>query len=135
MRVVFGSLKCCLDIWLSNMFDCIHVYIFLFFEKLFLSNLNSFSIPLDSKAIYRAFWASLLDRYYHNLDPSRLLIFNPESYSTATRSIEEVSVCLIASRSIEVYLLWTPLDSYFLLFISWQLLTPLDPSRNWDFYK
>ena len=37
-----------LDPWLSCMFDCIHVYVFLFFEKLFLSSLDSFSTPLDS---------------------------------------------------------------------------------------
>ena len=47
-RDVFKSLKCCLDLWLSSMLDCIHVYVFLLFEKLFLSNLDSFSIPLDS---------------------------------------------------------------------------------------
>ena len=33
VRDVFESLKCCLDLWLSSMFDCIHVCVFLFFEK------------------------------------------------------------------------------------------------------
>ena len=47
LRDVFESLKCCLDLWLSNMVDCIHICVFLFFEKLFLSNLDSFSIALD----------------------------------------------------------------------------------------
>ena len=28
MRDVFESLKCCLDLWLSSMFDCIHVVFF-----------------------------------------------------------------------------------------------------------
>ena len=48
LRDVFESSKCCLDLWLSSMLDCINVYVFLFFEKLFLSNLDSFSIPLDA---------------------------------------------------------------------------------------
>ena len=48
LRDDVGSSKCCLDLWLSSMFDCIHVCVFLLFEKLFLSNLDSFSIPLDS---------------------------------------------------------------------------------------
>ena len=43
----FESLKCCLDLWLRSMLDCIHICVFLFFEKLFLSNLDSFSISLD----------------------------------------------------------------------------------------
>ena len=46
--LIFESLKCCLDLWLSSMFDCIKVFVLLFFEKLFLSNLDSFSIPLDT---------------------------------------------------------------------------------------
>ena len=36
LRDVFESLKCCLDFWLSSMLDCIHFYVFLFHEKLFL---------------------------------------------------------------------------------------------------
>ena len=48
LRDDFESLKCCLDLWLSSMFDCIHVCVFLFFKKLYLSNLNSFLTPLDS---------------------------------------------------------------------------------------
>ena len=48
MRDVFESLKCCLDLWLSSMFDYIHICVFLFFEKQFLSNLDNFSIPLNS---------------------------------------------------------------------------------------
>ena len=61
IRDVFESLKYFLDLWLSSMFDCIHICVFLFFEKLFLSNLdnfsiplNNFSIPLNNQAIYRA---------------------------------------------------------------------------------
>ena len=48
MKDDFERLKYCLDLWLSSMFDCIHICVFLFFEKLFLSNLNSSSKPLDS---------------------------------------------------------------------------------------
>ena len=49
IRDVFESLKCCFDLWLSSMFDCIHVYVFLFFEKMFLNNLDSFSNLLTAR--------------------------------------------------------------------------------------
>ena len=45
LRDDFESSKCCLDPWLSCMFDCIYICVFLFFEKLFLSNLNNSSTP------------------------------------------------------------------------------------------
>ena len=44
----FESSKCCLDPWLSCVFDYIHVYVFLYFEKLFSSNLDSSLTPLDA---------------------------------------------------------------------------------------
>ena len=47
LRDDFESIKCFLNLCLSSMFDCIHIYVFLFFEKLFLSNLDGFSIALD----------------------------------------------------------------------------------------
>ena len=67
LRDDFESLKCCLDLQLCSMLDCIHVCVFLFFEKLFLSNLDSYWTPLDSQAIYRALSAS----FYHILIASR----------------------------------------------------------------
>ena len=48
LRDDFKSLKYYLDLWLSSMFDCIHVCVFLLFEKLFLRNLDSYSIHFDS---------------------------------------------------------------------------------------
>ena len=33
LRDVFERSKCCLDPWLSCMFDYIHVFVFLLFEK------------------------------------------------------------------------------------------------------
>ena len=48
LRDDFESSKCCLDPLLSCMFDCIHVCVFLLFEKLFLSNLDSSLTPLDT---------------------------------------------------------------------------------------
>ena len=32
-RCFLESLKCCLDLWLSSMLDCIHICVFLFLEK------------------------------------------------------------------------------------------------------
>ena len=46
LRDVFKSLKCCLDLCLRSMFDYIHICVFLSFEKLFSSDLDSFSIAL-----------------------------------------------------------------------------------------
>ena len=46
-RDVCESLKYCSNLWLSSMLDCIHICVFLFFEKLFLSNIDNFSISLD----------------------------------------------------------------------------------------
>ena len=107
MRDAFECLKCCLDLWLSSIFNCIHICVFLFFEKLFLSNLDT-----SRQLGYLSSLFSFLSRYcYRNLNPSRFLRFNLDSFSTTTWSIEEVSGCSIASRSIEVYLLWIPLDS------------------------
>ena len=31
----FGSSKCCLDLWLHSMFDCIHVSVFQFLKNYF----------------------------------------------------------------------------------------------------
>ena len=101
----FESAKCCLDPWLICMIDCIHVCTFLFFEKLVLSNLHSFSIPLDNWSIYRAFWSS----FYRILD----------SFPTDSQSIE-VGFCLIASRSVEILLhalFFTYFASFFYLVI------------------
>ena len=42
LRDDFESLKCFLDLCLSNMFDCIHICVFCLFEKLILTNLNSY---------------------------------------------------------------------------------------------
>ena len=35
LRDVFGKSKCCLDPWLSCMFDCIHICVFLFLKNCF----------------------------------------------------------------------------------------------------
>ena len=106
MRDDFKSLKCCLDLWLSNMLDCIHIYVCLFFEKLFLSNLDSFSIPLDSQAIYQAFCVffivvstisrQILDLSRNFLSAQQMLDSYSihrgwlllDNFSTASRSVE-----------------------------------------------
>ena len=50
MRDDFESLKCCLDHWLYNMLDCIHICVFLFLKNCF----KATSTPLDTWLIY---WA------------------------------------------------------------------------------
>ena len=110
IRDVFESLKYFLDLWLSSMFDCIHICVFLFFENMILSNLDSFSIPLDNEAIYRAFLTSFLNSCYRNLNPSGFLRFNLDSYSIHRGSFWMLNRCSIAPQSIEPLLLRTPLD-------------------------
>ena len=73
LRDVFESLTCCLDLWLGSMLDCIHVCVFLFFEKLFLPILTAsrqlltdcylsspffllVSTEVNAISIHRAFW-------------------------------------------------------------------------------
>ena len=72
LRDVFKSLKCCLDLWLSRMLNCIHFCVFLFFEKLFLHfstasrhlfttrlSIKIFDLPFSTEVnailIYRSF--------------------------------------------------------------------------------
>ena len=97
LRDVFESLKCCLDLWLSSMLDCIQICVFLFFEKLFLSNLDSFLIALDKQAIYR--------------DPSAFSYRILDSPQYLVRSIEKLSVSLIATSIHRASLLRKPLVS------------------------
>ena len=97
-------------------------------EKLFLSNLDSFSIPLDSQAIYRDPSAA----FYRILNSSQQLL----------RSIKKTSGCSIATKihrapfavdtSRQIFISY--LDSYFSLFNSQQLPIALDPSRIMKFY-
>ena len=65
LRDVFESLICWLDIWLSCMLDCIHIYVSLL-EKRFLNNLDTSSIPPRHLAICRA----LKVFSYYNLNRS-----------------------------------------------------------------
>ena len=84
LRDDFESLKCCLDPWLSCMFDCIHVCVFLLLKNYFLSNLNT--------SRHLVYLSSYSASFNHNLD----------SFSIAPRSIKKVSVFSIAARSIEL---------------------------------
>ena len=107
LRDDFESLKCCLDPWLSCMFDCIHVCIFLFFEKLFLSS----STTSRQIAIYRDHWATFFNRSYRIFDPSKFSEICLNSFS-----IHQKSFCLsdrfsTASRSIKVFCCRQILDS------------------------
>ena len=47
LRDVFESFKCCLELWLSRLLDCIHFCIFPLFEKPVFIKLDNFSIDLN----------------------------------------------------------------------------------------
>ena len=47
LRDVFESLKCCLDPWLNNLLDCIHICVFPLFENPVFIKLDNFSTDLD----------------------------------------------------------------------------------------
>ena len=96
---VFESLKYCLDHWLSCMFNCIHVCVFLFLKKLFLSNLDNSSTPSLSIELFSFF----LSQSRHLLI-ARLIdwaTFYPlDSSSTDPQSIEllfALDTCSIAA--------------------------------------
>ena len=89
-KMLFGSLVE-LHIWLHS---CL---CFSLLKKLFLKQ----SRQLLDTSWHLAHLSSSSASFYRNLD----------SFSIAPRSIKKVSVSSIAPRSIELVLLWTPLDS------------------------
>ena len=82
----FERSKCCLDPWLSCMFNCIHVCVFLFIEKLFLKQ----SQQLLDTSQQLAHLLSSLVVFYRNFDTSRQL----------GGSIEKVSIPSIAPQQL-----------------------------------
>ena len=64
MRDDFERLKWCLDLWLSCMFDCIHVCIFLFFWKTVFKQ----SRQLLDTSRYLAYLSNSSATFYRNLD-------------------------------------------------------------------
>ena len=88
LRDIFESLKCWLDHWLNSLLDCINFCVFLFFEKLVLSNPDNFSIPLNNWSIYQALWSS----FYRILD----------SFSIHRETFCLLDRCSIVVWSIEV---------------------------------
>ena len=98
-------------IWIFGWVACLIAFMSVFFSSLKNCFEQSQQLLDTSRPIYWAFWASFLDSCYRNFDLIRFLRINLDSFSIASRSIEEVYVCSIDSRSMEVTLLWTPLDS------------------------
>ena len=93
LRDVFERLKCYLDPWLSCLFDCIHVCVFLFLKNCFWAILTA--------PRHLAYLSSSSTSFYCNLDSSSI---HQESFCLLDR-------CSIAPWSIEPFLLWIPLDS------------------------
>ena len=112
LREDFKSLKCCLDLWLSSMLNCIHVCVFLFFEKLFLSNLDSCWTPLDSYDIYRALSAS----FYHILysfSIHRETFWMLDSFLIHRDPLS----CIIFSHVLHLYFILSSIASLFITFM------------------
>ena len=95
LRDVFESLKCCLDLWLSSLLDCIHFCVFPLLEKLS----NQARQHLDRSrqiTIYQDLWTSFLDSSYCIFDPSKLSGICLDRFS-----IHRESFCLpIASQQL-----------------------------------
>ena len=101
LRDVFESLICCLDLWLSSFLDCIYACVFIFFEKLFLSNLDSSSTPRLSIELFSCF----LSQSRHlsitrSIDRESFCPLN--SFLIYVQSIE-VGFCSIASRHLSIH--------------------------------
>ena len=118
LRDVFKSLNYRLDLWLSSLLDCIHFCVFLLFEKLFLSS----SIASRQISIYWDPWTVFSRQILSHLNPLKLSRICLDSFSIDSRSIEKVSVFLIAIRSIEVLLPSTDSRQYLDRFIYWELV-------------
>ena len=116
IKMLFGSLV--------ELHGWLHSYLyFSLLEKLFFKQ----SLQLIDSFWHLAYLSSSLVSFNHILN----------SFSIALQSIEKVCLldsCLIAPWSIELVLLWTPLDSCSIAislhaFRAWHLSTPLDLSR------
>ena len=86
LRDVFKRSKCYLDPWLSCMFDCIHVYIFLLFEKLFFKQSRQL---LDTS------------RYLAYLLSSSVVFLSQSRHLSIARWINRESFCPLDSSSID----------------------------------
>ena len=116
------SLKCRLDFWLSSMLDCIHICVFLFFEKLFLSistasrylstdcYLSSPSFFLSRQKLTQSRSIKLFGLYLDNfltiLDPSRNFLSGRQILDRFSihRGQLLLDSCLIASQSVKILL-------------------------------
>ena len=127
LRDDFESLKCCLDHWLYNMLDCIHICVFLFLKKLFLSNLNNCWTPFDRQAIYRdpsvSFYCILdsfsiapsIHRDSFAVDTSQQIL---DSSLTAKKHVfnsQHLSTHLDLLRFMQFLYIYNPCDFYSLL--------------------
>ena len=99
LRDVFKRLKCCLDLWLNSMFDCIHICIFLFIEKLFLSNIDSSLTPFDTWLIYQALQLPFIaiSIASRSIEISRFLL---DTFLTASLIYRAKFLCILFARYI-----------------------------------
>ena len=118
-RDVFERSKCCLDPWLSCMFDCIHICVFLFLKNCFNATSTAprhLSIPSlsvkpfcyclsQSRHLSIARW---IDREsFCPLDSFSIVVRSIETYLTAARhlSIHQDSLACIAFHMFCIFLL------------------------------
>ena len=146
LRDDFQSLKCYLDLWLSSMLNCIHICVFLIFEKLLLSNLNSCWTPLDSYDIYRALSASfyriidsfsihqetfwMLDSFLIHQDPLSCIIFSHVLHLSFILS--SIASLFITFTHLYGFLMppWSSLIIF--MFLGWSFLTSCTLCQSWQ---
>ena len=98
---VFESLICWLDLWLSSLLDCIHFYVFLLFEKLFLSSLTT------SRQIFDKFVSLSLFFFLSQQKLTQSRSIKVSRFLLDSFSIHRETLCLVNrsstnSRSIEI---------------------------------
>ena len=113
LRDIFESLKCCLDLWLISLLDCIYLYVFFISLKNYFRQAQQFldrqlsietlgllfSIDLNAFLIHRSFleFVSIASRQI--LDPSRKVLlgqqlFDPLRYFCRRQILDSTSTDL-----------------------------------------
>ena len=119
LRDVFERLKCCLDPWLSCMFDCIHICVFLFSKNCFKAistaprhlSIPSLSVEPFCCCLSQSLQLSIArwidQESFYPLDSFSIIVRSIEIYLTAAQhlSIHQDSLACIAFHMFCIFLL------------------------------
>ena len=84
LRDDFESLKCCLDLWLSSMFNCIHLCFFSSLKNCFVHFSTTSSFLSTARLSIEPLDLPFLDSCYRNFNPLKFLRICLDSFLTAS---------------------------------------------------